>query len=62
MKKSNQVLSILGVLGLLFSLIIIFFVDVDSFEKVKDLSYVWLAIVCVILSFFGGLFYMLNRK
>ncbi len=62
MKNFNPVLAILGVLALLFSLIIILFVDVDSFEKVKDLSFVWLGIIVVILAFFGSFFYMLNRK
>ncbi len=62
MKNFNPVLAILGVLALLFSLIIILFVDVDSFEKVKDLSFVWLGIIGVILAFFGGFFICLIEK
>lgn len=62
MKQSNPAFKILGVLGLLFSLIIILFIDVDSYEMVKKLSYGWLAVVVVILSLFGSFFFMLNRK
>lgn len=62
MKHSNPVFTILAILGLVFSLIIILFIDVDSFEMVKKLSFSWIAIVGVILALFSGFFFMLNRK
>lgn len=60
--SKNPVLTILAVLGLLFSLTIILFIDVDSFEMVKKLSYSWLAVIGGILALFGGFYFMLNRK
>ncbi|MBX8945859.1 hypothetical protein [Lysinibacillus sp. K60] len=53
---------ILSVSALIFTLWIVFFGDITSFEKVKQLSYNWIAFVVVVLMFFGGFFYALKIK
>lgn len=53
---------ILSVSAVIFTLWILFFGDITSFEKVKQLSYNWIAFVVVVLMFFGGFFYALKRK
>ncbi len=53
---------VLSISALIFTLWIIFFVDINSFEEVKQLSYNWIAFVVLVLMFFGGIFYSLKRK
>ncbi|MEY2366327.1 hypothetical protein R6U76_10230 [Lysinibacillus capsici] len=53
---------VLSVSALIFTLWIVFFGDITSFEKVKQLSYNWIAFVVLVLMFFGGFFYTLKRK
>jgi len=58
----RAVTMVLSISALIFTLWIIFFVDINSFEEVKQLSYNWIAFVVLVLMFFGGIFYSLKRK
>ncbi|KGA83712.1 hypothetical protein KQ41_06635 [Lysinibacillus fusiformis] len=58
----RAVTMVLSISALIFTLWVIFFVDINSFEEVKQLSYNWIAFVVIVLMFFGGFFYALKRK
>ncbi|WP_447402884.1 hypothetical protein ACE1MS_09670 [Lysinibacillus sp. fkY74-1] len=53
---------VLSISALIFTLWVVFFGDITNFEKVKQLSYNWIAFVVLVLMFFGGFFYALKRK
>lgn len=53
---------VLSVSALIFTLWIVFFGDIPSFEKVKQLSYNWIAFVVVVLMFFWRFFLCLKKK